>query len=73
MKQRPLLSSRVSGMKIFYSTMSLGELCFTLEQKWRAGETANLDDLLAVLGREYARVQSSLETELARLPVGSDP
>ncbi len=53
--------------------LPLGELCFTLEQKGQAGENANLDDLLAVLEREYARVQSSLEAELARLPVGSDP
>ncbi len=53
--------------------LSLGELCFALEQKGRAGETANLDNLLAVLEREYARVQSALEAELAGLRVGRDP
>ena len=50
----------------------LGELCFTLEQKGLAGETANPDDLLAVLESEYARVQLALEAELASFPVGSD-
>jgi len=52
--------------------LPLGEICFTLEQKGRAGETTNPDELLAVLESEYARVQLALEAELISFPVGSD-
>ena len=52
--------------------LPLGELCFTMEQKGQAGETANLDDLLALLENEYKRVQLALDAKLARFSVGSD-
>ena len=49
----------------------LGELCLTLEQKGRAGETENLEDLLNALDSEYSRVRIALEAELAALPSAS--
>ncbi len=51
--------------------LPLGKLCFALEQKGRAGETENLDDLLTALDSEYSRVRIALEAELVALPSAS--
>ena len=51
--------------------LPLGELCFALEEKGRAGETENLEVLLTQLESEYARVQVALEAELAGLSAAS--
>jgi len=53
----------------YMGALSLGDLCFALEQKGRAGETANLNDLLTALDREYSRVRIALEAALAGLTV----
>ena len=50
----------------------LGELCFTLEEKGRAGEARMLEDVLTEIEHEYSRVQTALEAELAGLPAGSE-
>ncbi len=49
--------------------LPLGELCFALEQKGRAEETENLDDLLTALDNEYSQVRIAFEAELAGFPV----
>ena len=51
--------------------LPLAELCFTLEQKGRAGETENVKGVLTALDNEYERVQAALKAELATLPAGS--
>ncbi|MEE8125067.1 MAG: response regulator [Nitrospirales bacterium] len=51
--------------------LSLGELCWTLEQKGMAGTADNLEILLTELEQGYSRTQLALEAELAGLPAGS--
>ncbi len=50
----------------------LGELCFTLEEKGRAGEARMLEDVLTEIEHEYSRVQTALEAELASHPTCSE-
>ena len=51
--------------------LALGELCFSLEEKGRAGDAAQLDSRLSDLEQEYARVRAALEAELTCLSASS--
>jgi two-component system, sensor histidine kinase and response regulator len=51
--------------------LSLGNLCLSLEEKGRGGDTTQLEGTLSQLTEEYSRVQVALEAELAKISMPS--